>query len=641
MTNSTQYQLTTVPFTNVTFNDAFWAPRLETNRTVTLPYNFKKCEETGRISNFTKAAGLIEGEHEGIFFNDSDVFKVVEGAAYSLTIHPDPELDAYLDKLIAQFAAAQEEDGYLYTARTIAERNGAVDQLPPDREGQTRWSNLRINHELYNVGHLYEAAVAHFHATGKRSLLDIALKNADLIDQVFGPNGQRDVPGHQEIEMGLVKLYQVTGEQRYLDLAKFFLDERGHPNNRELYTSEGNFGYMQDHKPVVEQDEAVGHSVRAGYMYCGMADVAALVGEAAYITAIDRIWQNVVNYKLYLTGGIDARHQGEAFGENYELPNDVAYTETCAAIANAMWNWRMFLLHKDAAYIDVLERTIYNGFLSGVSLSGDRFFYSNPLSFDGKFVFNRDNSTTRQPWFSCSCCPTNVVRFVPSLPGYVYALGEEQSKTPNIYINLYVTSQATIHVNDNRMIISQETNYPWDGKIHISLQLEEPTDLTLMLPIPGWARNQPVPSDLYDYLDKHSPAAQKEPTLTVNGESIALKLEDGYVAVQRRWDSSDRLVLNLPMPVRRVGSNASIEPNRGRVALERGPLIYCFEAIDNGGSALDLTIPDNLDFRPIYQPQLLNGVTILQTEDKMLTAIPYYAWAHRDVGEMAVWLPTM
>ncbi|MDZ7333408.1 MAG: glycoside hydrolase family 127 protein, partial [candidate division KSB1 bacterium] len=394
------YPIKPVPFTDVQVTDQFWQPRMETNRTVTIPYDFKKCEETGRIDNFAKAGGLMEGEFVGIRYNDSDVYKVIEGAAYSLRLYPDPQLEQYLDDLIAKIAAAQEDDGYLYTARTI---NPAK---PPKNAGPERWSYLIHSHELYNVGHMYEAAVAYYQATGKRSLLDVAIKNANLIDSVFGPGKKHDPPGHQEIEIGLTKLYRVTGDERYLKLAKFFLDQRGRYIGRKPYDEYISAEYTQDHKPVIEQDEAVGHAVRAGYMYSGMADVAALTGDQDYIKAIDRIWENVVSKKLYITGGIGARSEGEAFGDNYELPNLEAYNETCAAIANMFWNHRLFLLHGDAKYIDVLERTLYNGFLSGVGLDGNEFFYPNPLESDGRH--------NRSPWFDCACCPVNVVLFLPS-----------------------------------------------------------------------------------------------------------------------------------------------------------------------------------------------------------------------------------
>ena len=638
MTTQVTYQYSAVPFTSVAIDDHFWSPRITTNRTVTIPYDFQKCEETGRITNFAKAASWMEGDHEGIFYNDSDVFKIIEGAAYSLNLYPDAELDRYLDGVIAQIAAAQEPDGYLYTIRTIAERNGTIERLQPDREGRTRWSHLRVSHELYNVGHLYEAAVAHYHSTGKRTLLDVAIKSADLVDSVFGPGKRADVPGHQEIEMGLVKLYQVTGEQRYLNLAKFFLDERGHAHGRELYILHDNPGYMQDHQPVVDQREAVGHAVRAGYMYCGMADVAALTNTPAYIEAIDAIWENVVGRKLYITGGIGARHKGEAFGDDYELPNLTAYAETCAGIANAMWNYRMFLLHGDSRYMDVLERTIYNGVLSGISLSGNRFLYVNPLAFDGKFHFNR-HFLERQPWFDCSCCPSNVVRFLPSLPGYAYA-----HDGTNIYVNLYLGSTATIGLPAGQVQIRQRTNYPWDGEITLTVEPETPQNFALYLRIPGWARNQPIPSDLYHYLDtpqaNQASDASTEPTLTINGTSVPIQLERGYARIERTWQPGDQVQLSLPMPVRRVASHPNLEDNQGRVAIERGPIVYCAEEIDNQGGMDDYHLPDNAVLRSTLEPDLLGGCVTLTTDlgNERLTLIPYHLWAHRGLGQMAVWL---
>lgn len=632
MTTSARYLYTPVPFTAVEIDDTFWLPRMQTNRTVTIPYDFKKCEETGRISNFDKAAGHLPGDHEGIFYNDSDVYKIIEGAAYSLSLHPDPELDAYLDDLIAKIAAAQEPDGYLYTARTIAERTGRTERLDPEREGLTRWSNLRVNHELYNVGHLYEAAVAHYHATGKRTLLDVALKNANLIDQVFGPDARHDVPGHQEIEIGLAKLYRVTGEQRYLDLAKFFLDERGHAHGRDLYMNHGNPGYMQDHLPVVEQREAVGHAVRAAYMYSGMADVAALTGTAVYIDAIDTIWQNVVERKLYLTGGIGARHQGEAFGDDYELPNDTAYAETCAAIANAMWNHRMFLLHGDAKYMDIVERVLYNGFLSGISLSGDHFFYVNPLAWDGEYAFNR-RLVGRQPWFDCSCCPSNVVRFLPSLPGYMYATSEDA-----LYINLFIGGRATVDLPSCPVTVTQTTDYPWDGRIVLDIEPAAPQTFALHLRIPGWARNETVPSDLYRYDDELDPYADVR--LRLNGEPLPIATDKGYVVVERTWQPGDRIELDLPLFVRRVVSHPQVEANQGRVAIERGPVVYCWEFADNSGKPDDVRVAGEVEFTPVYDPEFLGGATKLtaQVDGHGLTLIPYHLWAHRGDGPMAVWL---
>jgi uncharacterized protein len=622
------YPIEPVPFTDVTFDDAFWKPRLERNRTVTVPYDFKKCEETGRIDNFAKAGGLIDGDFEGIFFNDSDVFKVVEGASYSLALHPDAELDAYLDALIAKFAAAQEEDGYLYTVRTIDP------EKTPAASGKTRWSNLRVGHELYNVGHMYEAAAAHFRATGKRNFLDVALRNADLVASLFGPEKKRDIPGHQEIEIGLCRLYLVTGEKKYLDLAKFFLDERGRAHGRSLYGP-----YCQDHLPVTEQTEAVGHAVRAGYMYSGMADVAALTGDGSYVDAIDRIWRNVVERKLYITGGIGARHAGEAFGDDFELPNGTAYNETCAAIANAMWNHRLFLLHGDGKYIDVLERIIYNGFLSGVSLSADAFFYPNPLSSAGK--------EKRSPWFGCSCCPTNVVRFLPSLPGYACA-----RRGDCIFVNLYVGGTALVECDGRPVRLVTKTRYPWEGAVKITVETKSPAPFEIRLRIPGWARNIPAPGGLYTYA---GPLPEK-PTLSVNGKPVPLVVEKGFAPIRRTWRKGDVITLNLPMPIRRVLCDRRVAANRGRVALERGPIVFCAEWPDNQGRTRNIVLHDEAPLAAVHRPDLLGGVTVLEgtarvilfdadsgdrvVREQPFTAIPYHVWAHRGTGEMAVWLPT-
>lgn len=628
MAQQVHYRIANLPFTQVTITDAFWSPRLETNRTVTIRYDFQKCEDTGRISNFEKAAGWLEGDLEGIFFNDSDVFKVIEGAAYSLQEYPDPTLEQYLDEVIEKIAAAQEPDGYLYTARTIAERNNKLENLRPDREGPTRWSNLRISHELYNIGHLYEGAVAYYRATGKRKLLDVALKSADLIDLTFGPDKVRYVPGHQEIEIGLVQLFRVTNDERYLKLAKFFLDERGHADGHTLYGE-----YAQDHIPVIEQTEAVGHAVRAAYMYSGMADVAALTGDSAYIDAIGRIWDNVTAKKIYLTGGIGARHQGEAFGEAYELPNKTAYNETCAAIANIFWNQRLFQLHGDAKYIDVLERSLYNGFLAGVGFSGNLFFYPNPLESDGQYNFNVGEGATRSPWFRTSCCPTNVVRLLPSLGGYIYAQRQDE-----LYVNLYVGSKATVEIQGQPVRLIQQTNYPWDGDIRLTVETEQPRTFTLSLRIPGWAQGQPLPSDLYRYRN----AEQLLGTVTVNGEAVQWTTEKGYARLQRTWHTGDVVELKLPMPVRQVVSHPSVTENMGKIALERGPLVYCAEGVDNGQQVLGRLFDPNATITIEARPDLLNGVTVIHARQAAhhWLLVPYYAWSHRGVGEMAVWLST-
>ena len=614
-----------VPFTDVKVTDTFWSPRIETNRRTTLPSDFEKCEKTGRIANFARAGRLEEGPHEGHRYNDSDVFKVIEGAAYSLSLRPDHDLEVYVDSVVEKIASAQEDDGYLYTARTLGDIS--------DTTGLERWSNLKDGHELYNVGHLYEAAVAYFQATGKRKLLNVALKNADLIASVFGPGRRQGVPGHEEIEIGLTKLYRVTKNHRYLDLAKFFLDQRGNADGHSLYGS-----YAQDDRPVCEQTRAVGHAVRAGYLYSGVADVATLTQNPNYIRTIDQIWHDVVSSKLYLTGGIGARHRGEAFGDQFELPNESAYNETCAAIANAMWNHRLFLLHGDSRYIDVLERILYNGFLSGVSLEGDTFFYPNPLASHGQHE--------RSPWFKTACCPTNVVRFVPSFPGYALA-----RRGRDIYVNLYFGGSGRIELPDQSVTLRQETSYPWTGQIRITVEVEKESSFGVLLRIPGWSLGRPVPSALYRYL---SPS-KGEIRITVNGEAVPIETELGYQPLRRTWRNGDRIALDLPMEIHRVLSDDRVSANIGRVALERGPIVYCAEHVDNGGQVHNLYLPDDAELAAEYRQALLGGITVLTGEVPALypnrdqrksrerrqsfTAIPYYAWAHRGPGEMEVWLP--
>ncbi len=627
------YPIKPVTFTEVKIEDTFWLPRLETNRLVTIPFAFKKSEETGRIDNFSKAGGLMPGQFIGRRYNDSDVFKIMEGAAYSLSLHPNPELEAYLDDLIAKVAAAQEDDGYLFTTRTIDPEN------PAPGSGDERWSNLGSSHELYNVGHMYEAAVAHYQATSKRDFLEVALKNADFIASVFGPDKRRGFPGHQEIEIGLAKLYRVTGDEKYLKLAKFFLDERGQEEYKKMFPETSDLSvynqdwYLQTHQPVIEQEEAVGHAVRAAYMYSGMADVAALTGDESYIKAIDRIWENVVSKKIYVTGGIGSRHEGEAFGDNYELPNATAYNETCAAIGNVFWNHRLFLLHGDAKYLDVLERTLYNGLLSGISLSGDRFFYPNPLESDGKYEFNQ-GAATRKPWFDCACCPVNVARFVPSIPGYIYAWQDDV-----LYVNLFVKSQATVRIGENPVRVAQETRYPWEGKIQITMNPEKAAEFAVYIRIPGWVQNEPVPSDLYSFLQPQ----EENIVLKVNSEVQALDMEKGFVRLHQKWEKGDVIELNLPMPLRRVLAHEKVKENVGKIALQRGPLVYCLEGIDNEGQVFNKDLPDDFSFEVEFRPNLLGGINVITIkpadEDVRLVAIPYYAWSHRGIGEMVVWIP--
>jgi DUF1680 family protein len=630
------YPIRPVPFTEVKVTDAFWAPRMETNRAVTIPFALNKNEETGRVDNFRKAAGLMKGAFQGKRYNDSDVYKVMEAASYTLMLKPDAGLEKQLDDLIAVIVKAQESDGYLYTNRTIDPRH------PAPGAGLERWSNLRVSHELYNVGHMYEAAVAHFQATGRRAFLDIAVKNADLLVRTFGPGKRRAFPGHQEIEIGLGKLFRVTGTAAYLNLAKFFLDERGHYFQGERHAPDDPFAvydsdeYLQNHKPVLAQDEAVGHAVRAMYMYAGMADVAALGGHPDYVRAIDRLWENVVGKKMYITGGVGARSTAEAFGDAYELPNRTAYTETCAAVGNALWQERLFFLHGRSDYIDILERVMYNGLLSGVSLDGMAFFYQNPLEADGKTALYQ-GQIGRAPWFEVSCCPPNIARFLPSVPGYVYA-----QKDDVLFVNLFLSSSTTVDLAGRKVGIVQETRYPWDGTVVITAEPETAGEFALHVRIPGWARNEPVPTDLYRFLD----ASTETPSLRINGSEAPIELVDGYAVIRRRWSKGDRVELRLPMPVRRVRARESVVEDVGKAAVQRGPLVYCAEGIDNGGRALDIVLPDAASCAAAFEPGLLNGVVVVRARTSLangkmreITLVPYYAWANRGAGEMRVWFP--
>lgn len=615
------YPIEPVEFTEVRLTDGFWAPRIETNRKVSIPYAFDKCEENGRMDNFAIAGGLKEGKHRGGFpFDDTDPYKILEGASYALSVHPDPKLDKYLDDLIALIAAAQEDDGYLFTCRT----NKATHLI--NWFGKERWEKLEGSHELYNMGHLYEATVAHYRATGKRSLLDVAIKNADFLCETFGPGKLEKTPGHQVIEMGLAKLYRATGNEKYLQLAKFYLDARGPGGN----------SYHQSHQRPVDQSEAVGHAVRASYMYCGMTDVAALAGDERYFKAAQRIWENVVTKKLYITGGIGATGAGEAFGRNYQLPNETAYCETCAAIGNVMWNHRMFLTTGHAKYIDVLERTLYNGLISGVSLDGKLFFYPNPLASHGQHK--------RSPWFGCACCPGNMTRFVASVPGYVYA-----RKGEKLYVNLFAAGTGIVDMDGNPIKLTQETQYPWDGVVKLKVSPKRSAKFTFAVRVPGWAQGKPVPGDLYRYVN---PDTGKK-TLKINGKVAEGDMEGGYLCIERKWKKGDVVELDLPLKIHRVLSHENVEADHGRVAIELGPIVYCAEWPDNDGHVHNLVLPDRAKLTAEHREDLLGGVTVvtgeaisvIEDEDgklvkkpQQLTAIPYCVWAHRGPGEMAVWL---
>lgn len=621
----TDYPIQPVNFTQVHLADSFWSPKLSINREVSIPTAFHQCEINGRLDNFALAAGLKTGEHQGDFpFDDTDIYKVVEGASYVLAVQYDPQLDHYLDSVIHLIAAAQEPDGYLYTCRT-----NRCDRLQRWM-GSRRWEKVN-SHELYNCGHLYEAATAHYYATGKRHLLDVAIKNADLVCQVFGTDsGQIHQPsGHPIVEMGLVKMYRVTGNPKYLEKAKYFCEEAGRLSDGRPASP-----YSQDHKPIKEQDEAVGHAVRFGYLYSGVADVAALCQDQGFIEASKRLWNNITDRKLYITGGIGARAWGEGFGENYELPNMTSYCETCASISNVYWNYRLFLLTGESKYYDVLERALYNGVISGVSLDGKRYFYDNPLMSDG--------SHDRSEWFGCSCCPSNITRFMPSIPGYVYAV-----RGNTLFVNLYIGNEGQMTLDGQSVRIKQETRYPWEGRIKLTLDHSPASSFALALRIPGWVQQQPLPGTLYTYLDKDTTSY----TISLNGKTVKPEVRNGYALLRGDWKGNDQIVLNLPMQVRKVIADPQVIDDRNKYALIYGPIVYCVEASDHDGYALDLFTEEDTPFSPEFKPDLLHGVMTLKgqgyhllsdghtTLPTSVTAIPYYAWDNRGANEMNVWIP--
>lgn len=651
------YPYTQVPFTSVKITpNTFWGVRLQAAREVTVPLAFSKCESEHRYKNFEMAAYTLQHPgHEklntqewdvskfmGFPFDDTDVYKTIEGASYILQTYPDKKMKAYIDSVLNVVGAAQESDGYLYTARTINP------QHPHGWSGDARWTRVEVlSHELYNLGHMVDAACAHYQATGGTKFLDIAKRYADCVIREVGPDAgqQKVVPGHQIAEMALARLYTLTGEKKYLDEAKFFLDTRGTTSIHDVYS--------QSDKPILKQTEAWGHAVRAGYMYAGIDDVAALTQDSDYIKTIDRIWNNIVSRKYYLTGGVGARHAGEAFGADYELPNMTAYNETCAAIAQVYLNERMFLLHGESKYIDCLERTLYNGVISGMSMDGGRFFYPNPLSSDGKYKFNADGTTTRQPWFGCACCPSNLSRFIPSLPGYLYGV-----KNNDIYVNLFAGNTSTIKVQGKDVVLEETTEYPWNGDIKIVVKKSAAKEANLLVRIPGWVRNQVVPSDLYRYSDSEKPAY----SITVNGKAVEADLDanKGYLPI-KNIKKGDVVRIHFDMPVRTVVANEKVTDDKGKVAVERGPLVYCAEAVDNDNEPVlrtvmmqkpNFSLVDNYSIKnteaqgaPAFtvkaiktDAQILeegNGVVSVKSRNFIL--IPYYAWNHRGANEMNVW----
>ncbi len=629
------YPITPVPFTNVKVTPGtFWGQRLEASRQVTIPLAFSKCESEGRYKNFENAASHLKNPSKvfkvngvGYSFDDTDPYKTLEGAAYILQTYPDKKLEAYCDSVIDIIGSAQEPDGYLYTARTQNPAN------PHHWAGATRWSKEEdLSHELYNLGHMVEGAVAYWQATGKRKFLDIACRYADVACKEVGPHpGQICVvPGHQIAEMAMARLYLATGQRRYLDFAKFLLDYRGKTTIVH--------DYSQAHKPVVEQDEAVGHAVRAAYMYAGMADVAALTGDKNYVKAIDAIWDNIVSKKLYITGGIGATSNGEAFGKNYELPNMSAYCETCAAIGNVYVNYRLFLLHGESKYYDVLERTLYNGLISGVSLEGNGFFYPNPLESMGQHQ--------RQAWFGCACCPSNICRFIPSLPGYIYAV-----KNKDVYVNLFLSNKSQLSVGGKQVTLSQKTEYPWNGDIALSINQNAAGQFALKIRIPGWVKNQVVPSNLYQYTD----GQRLGYTIKVNGQAVsACVAKDGYFTISRKWKKGDKVQIHFDMAPRTVRAINKVEADRGMISVERGPLVYCAEHPDNNFDIMGILMNQNPKFTlgkidiagTTIQTLITDAQTLnfnkkgkLETQNCVLTLIPYYAWCHRGSGKMRVWLP--
>jgi uncharacterized protein len=615
-----------IPFTSVKLTDAFWAPRIKTNHEVTIPIAIEQSTVSGRIKNFEIAGGLCQGKFCSEYpFDDSDVYKIIEAASYSMQSTPDPKMEAIIDSLIYKVALAQEDDGYLYTIRTINGDNSH------DWIGK-RWEKVHIlSHELYNLGHLFEAAVAHYQATGKRSLLDVAIKAADMIDREFGWGKRENFPGHQEVELGLVKLYQVTGEKRYLDLAKFFLDVRGKvPGGDE---------YNQSHVPVVEQTEAVGHAVRATYMFAAMADIAAHYHDESYNKANRAIWHDMIGTKTYVTGGIGASGGNEGFSGKYNLPNMSAYCETCASVGMVIWNHRMFLADGEAKYYNVLERTLYNAFLSGVSLKGDRFFYPNVLESMGQH--------NRGKWFGCACCPPNVARLLPSLPGYLYAKSDA-----SVYVNLFADNSAKFEFKGQNLEVIQKTQYPWEGHVEILVNPEQAAEFNLKVRIPGWVEESAIPENLYTFIDQQN----EKVIIKVNGRKVKPERQNGYAVIGRSWKKGDRVTIDLPMNIRQLKADDKVEANHDRISLQRGPLVYCAEWPDNNnGNILSLMFDNNPKAEAVFADTLLNGVEVIKTtarevgrnvdssynysEPLPVILIPYYSWNNRGPGEMMVWLP--
>lgn len=607
--NAPHKSLSPVPIENVRLNDAFWAPRLRALVEVTIPSQYKLLEETGRLDNFRRAAGKAEGPFKGLVFNDSDVYKWIEAASFALAYERRVDVERLVDKVVREVVEAQDADGYLNTYFTFERK-------------KDRWSNLRDLHEMYCAGHLFQAAIARHRAIGKKDLLDTAVKLADHIYEVFGPSRRESVDGHPEVEMALVELYRETGKREYLELAQIFIERRG----RGLI---GGSPYHLDHTPFKQMQELVGHAVRALYLCCGAADVYMENGDPGLRVTLERLWCDLTERKMYVTGGVGSRHEGEAIGEAYELPNERAYAETCAAVANVMWNWRMLLMSGEARFADVMELALYNGALAGISLSGDHYFYVNPLADRGKH--------RRQRWFECACCPPNIARLIAYVPGMIYTTSKQ-----GIWVHLYAASTARIEMREGSVELIQRTEYPWNGLIEIEVKPQKIDDFSIFIRIPSWAYSVKV---------------------EVNGEKINSVHPGSYAKIQRRWREGDLVRIKFDMGPMLLESHPHVICNTGRVALRYGPLIYCLEQVDNPGHDVwDLAvIPDTL--KAEYRADLLGGVTVVKGKayatdasawkgklyarlsevkasrwETDFTAIPYYAWANREPGSMIVWV---
>ena len=581
-----------IDFSHVKINDNFWSPRLSKHVSATLPVCIDQIEnQTGRIRNFENAA-KGEGEHSGIFFDDSDVYKALEGMAYSLINNPDPELEKKADEWIDKFAAAQQPDGYINTFYTLT----GLDK---------RWTNMD-KHEMYCAGHMIEAGVAYYQATGKRKLLDVCIRMTDHMMSQFGPGKRHWVPGHEEIELALVKLYQTTQEQKYLDFAYWLLEERGHGHGTMGDEGKWDPVYYQDIVPVRRLTDISGHAVRCMYLYCGMADVAALKNDTGYIAAIDRLWDDVVHRNMYITGGIGSSRDNEGFTEDYDLPNLDAYCETCASVGMVLWNQRMNQLTGDSKYIDVLERSLYNGALAGISLGGDRFFDVTPLESKGDHH--------RQEWYGCACCPSQLSRFLPSIGNYIYASSDDA-----LWVNLYIGNTGQIRIGETDILLTQETDYPWDGSVKLTISTSQPLEKEIRLRIPNWCKT-------YD--------------LSINGKRINVSEEKGY-AVIKDWKSQDVIALDMDMPVEIVAADPHAKENFGKRAIQRGPLVYCMEEIDNPVYFDQIQLSPSTTFQTAFASDILNGIKTIKTNGRAQSAtfIPYYAWDNRKAGKMRVWIP--